>query len=90
MSTHAIGFKPADEKWKKMKAVWESCEQAGIDIPDDVYDYFDGEAPGDKPGMEVELGESCQEWSDDYRGGYEINVDKLPDGVKYIRVYNSW
>ena len=92
MSTHAVGFKPADDKWNRMKAVWRSCVDAGVSIPQDVLDYFDGEYPGDNPGMEVDLGDACAEYCDSDRGcdGYQIDVTLLPEGVRYIRVYNSW
>ena len=90
MSTHAIGFKPADEKWNKMKASWEACEAAGVEIPQEVLDYFCDEPPGDKPGMEMELGDSCKKWGDEYRSGFEIDINKLPLDVQFIRIYNAY
>jgi len=90
MSTHAVGFKPADDQWKKMKAVWDSCVEAGCGIPEVVDAFFDGEDPRDKPGMEVELGEACQPWGAEFKDGYQIDVTKLPEGVRYIRVYNCY
>jgi hypothetical protein len=89
-STHVVGFRPADEKWNKMKAVWNACESAGVEIPKEAMDFFDSVAPGDRPGAEVELGEALQEWEDDSRQGYELDVTKLPPDVKVIRFYNSW
>ena len=90
MSTSAVGFKPADEKWNSMKAVWEACEKAGTAIPEEVEDYFEGEPPEDKPGMEVDLGDSCQEWQGESSDGYEIDITKLPEGVRFIRVINYY
>lgn len=90
MSTHAVGFNPADEKWNQMKSVWETCETAGTEIPGEVLSFFDGEPPKDKPGMEVDLETSCKEWGDDYRSGYEIDITTIPERVRYIHVYNSW
>ena len=90
MSTHAVGFKPADDQWNKMKSVWEGCEAAGVDIPQKVLDYFGSEEPGDKPGMEIDLGGGCREWRDDHREGFEIDIESLPEGVRFIRVYNSY
>lgn len=87
MSTHVIGFKPPDEKWQKMKAVWDSCKKAGVDIPPDVEDFFNGEPPDDM-GVEVEL--PVHEWRDDMRRGFELYVSELPVDVKVIRFYNSW
>jgi len=87
MSTHVIGFKPPDEKWNKMKAIYDACEVAGVPIPSEVDDFFDGEGP-DPAGVEVKL--TPREWQDDMRQGYEIDIDSLPKGVKTIRFYNSW
>lgn len=90
ISLFVTAFKPADEKWFRMKAVWDACGAALVPIPKDVSDYFNGEAPDDS-GVEVELvygrSEALVEYSDDYRGGYEIALDKLPKDVKTIRVY---
>ena len=90
MSTHVIGFKPADEKWHKMKAVWDACEKAGIDTPEEVIDFFADEPP-DENGVVVYIEETdyCKEWKDDMKEGFEIEVYKLPKDVKIIRFYNS-
>lgn len=90
MSTTAVGFRPADEKWIKMKAVWEQCESLGVSIPAEVCDFFGGEPPRDKPGVEVDLGDSCSEYNDESSQGFEIDISKLPANVQFIRVYNSW
>ena len=55
MSTHVVGFKPADDKWKKMKAVWDACSDADSEIPQSVDKFFDGQYPGDNPGMAVNI-----------------------------------
>ena len=93
MSTHVVGFKPADEKWLKMKAVWDSCVAAGIDPPNNVLDFF-GHEPPDDQGVEVALEKhTCvQRYSSDKRGhdGFEIDVRKLPPDVTIIRLYNSY
>lgn len=90
MSTHVVGFRKADEQWNKMKAAWLACEAAGASIPDAVYEFFGGEYPGDKPGCEVEIEDAVSEWDDEDCHGYEVDLTKLPKGVKIIRFYNSW
>ena len=91
MSTHVVGFRPADEEWKRMKAAYDSCVAAKVGIPDAVYNFFDGESPGDKPGMEVDIRQAVMEWSDGIsRQGYEIDLSKLPANVKVLRLYNSY
>ena len=89
MSTHVVGFRPADGKWLKMKSIWQSCEDAGVKIPEEVSKFFDHESPGDKPGMEVNIEDAVSEWSDLDSDGHEIDVSKLPEGVSFIRAYNS-
>ena len=89
MSTHIVGFKAPDEKWKAMKAIWDACENAGIDVPGEVEKYFGGEPP-DERGVEVDLDEDALEWSDDSCSGYEIDVKKIPKDVTHIRFYNAW
>lgn len=94
MSTHVSGFKPPDEKWRAMKAVWDSCNTAGVTPPDEVLKFFDHVDP-DEHGVEVSedtlsaLGAVCR-WRDDYRDGYEVYVEKLPPDVKVIRVFNAY
>jgi hypothetical protein len=91
MSTYLIGYKPADEKWYQMKAVWDACESAGIEVPDDVIDFFDDVYPGDAPGMEVKLkSPAVEEWCDNYREGIQVDLSLLPPDVKYLRFINSY
>lgn len=90
MSTYVVGFKPADDKWKKMKAVWDACEDAGIGIPATVHAFFDGEYPGDSPGMTVDICQAITEWSAGDSCGYEVDVTKLSKDVTVVRFFNSW
>lgn len=92
MTTSVIGIKPPDEKWKKMKAVWDACAIAKVDPPDEVEMFFNGDKP-DNAGVLVykeKLGDAVVPYSDNYRSGYEIHLDKLPKDVKIIRFTNSW
>jgi hypothetical protein len=92
MSTYVRGFRPADEKWKKMKKIWYACQEAGVDVPDEVDDFFDGDKP-DEAGVEIKLNSKtgCKEWSDgNGRDGIEITLDNLPKNVTVIRFVNSW
>jgi hypothetical protein len=87
MSTHVIGFVPPDERWQEMKAVWDACKAAAIDVPAEVENFFDGADP-DPAGQEVSL--PAREWSGRGRGGYELDVAAIPSQVRTIRFYNSW
>jgi len=91
MSTRVIGFKPPDKKWNEMKAIWDACEEAEIEVPDAVLDFFDGAEP-DSSGVAVEL--PVTEWIDADCGGsgygYELKTSDIPEHVSVIRFYNSW
>lgn len=94
MSTHVAGYKAPDDRWRQMKAIWDACQAAKVPAPQEVYDYFEGEAP-DPEGVEVSeeiLTENgaLREWKDEYRQGYEVVVANLPDDVQTIRFWNSW
>jgi len=90
MSTHVVGFRPADEQWHKMKAACDACKAANINPPIAVDEFFNYEYPGDNPGKEVDLGSAIRKWNDISRSGFEIDIAELPAGVQYIRFYNSW
>lgn len=88
MNTYVVGFIPPDEKYKKMKQIWDNCAEFNIELPHEVDTFFNQCEPDDK-GMEVEV--QSHEWSDgDMQAGREINIDEIPDNVKIIRFYNSW
>ena len=87
MSTHIIGFRPPDEKWQKMKKVWDACVEAGTDVPDEVSKFFNWDEPDEK-GIEVSIPK--QEFSELGRSGYDVEIAALPAGITHIRFYNSW
>ena len=97
MSTHIIGFRPADEKWKKMKAIYDSCRAAGVDVPKAVYEFFDYSWP-DEAGVKVDLdpgpeNASVIAYRNDSEDGFEIDLERIRadhPNVTKIRVWNSW
>lgn len=95
VSLHVVGFKPPDDKWKKMKAVWDSCKEAGVDPPAAVDKFFGGEPP-DPTGVEIsehtlkkEVG-AVTEWHEDMRDGFQVELSKLPKDIKFLRFYVSY
>jgi len=46
MSSHVVGFRPPDEKWKAMKAIWDACVIQCVDIAKQVTEFF-GMTDGD-------------------------------------------
>ena len=92
MSTHIVGFrKPDDGMFQKYKAVWDACSEAGVDVPEHIHNYFDGEDP-DENGMEVRIEntDAVKRYDKDYYDGFEVDVTKLPKDVNIIRFYNSY
>ena len=93
MSTHIDGIREPDDSWKRMKAVWDACREAGVSLPREVNEYFDGETP-DPDGVVLNLMDGAhhiaREWSGLFDTGYEITVADIPAGVTKIRFYNSW
>jgi hypothetical protein len=90
MSLHVQGFKPPDDQWKKMKAVWDACEGAGLFPPPEVEGFFDGVDP-DPAGVSVDLSPHLREWQDRHASmGYELDVADIPAGVKTIRFIASF
>lgn len=103
MSEHEInvvGIKPPDKTWTKMKAAFDACMEAEVPVPKDVDKFFEGERPDEK-GVVVGLsaftrGRSrddhpcLSDFSDYGSAGYEIDLAKVPDGVKVLRVFVSY
>lgn len=90
MSSHVVGFRPADDRWDEMKAIWTSCHRANIRVPDVVDKFFDGESPIGKPGMEVEIKEAVERFNEESREGFTVDLKKLPNDVTFIRFFNSY
>lgn len=89
MSTHVIGFRPPDEKWEKMKIVWELCREIGVEPPDEVNEFFEFETPDDS-GVEVSISDAVEEWRSDMEDGFQVDIAALPKDLRYIRFYNSY
>lgn len=91
MTTHIVGFRPPDEKWKQMKSVWDACKEAGVPVPTKVVDFFAGLVP-DPTGVEVDICKdyAVSEYENGSRSGIEVDITKLPQDVKIIRFWNSW
>ncbi len=92
MSSYVTGYKKdEEEKWNKMKAVYNACKSAGIRIPDEVEDeYFDDENPNNISGVEVDISSAIEELTYDSTNAWEVDITKLPKGVRYIRFRNSY
>lgn len=81
-SWYVRGVRPPDERWRQMKVVYDACVAAGVDIPDTVAAFFDGDRP-DPDGVVIDIPQ--REWRDQWRCGIEVDVADLPADVKTIR-----
>lgn len=91
MSTHVEAFKPADDKWRAMKAVYDACAQAKITTPSVVDEFFENDYP-DEAGVRVNIEDMscCKKYDTKSGTGVEIDVRLLPKDVTIIRFINRW
>lgn len=92
-SIHISGYRPTNEKYKKMLAAYEACQAAGVPVPDDVQEFFNWETPAPQ-GFFVEMhaGQDGVKKFDDRKGreGYEVELAKLPKNLTHLRFYLHW
>jgi hypothetical protein len=89
ISTHVVGIRPPDERWRQMKSVWDACKEAGVPVPGEVQEFFDWMEP-DPSGVEVPLDTVARKWRAEMQDGFEIDVAAIPAGIKTIRFYNNY
>ena len=90
-NNYIVGFKPPDDQFKKMKGVYDACVKAGINVPDEVMEFFNDEPPDDS-GVAVELDKhkAVKEYSAEMQDGFELDLIKLDPNIKLIRFYHSY
>jgi hypothetical protein len=91
MCTHVEGVIPANARYNQMLSIYNECRRAGVTIPVEVDGFFQGEEPDGK-GIVLELNKHacCYEYNNDSCVGFEIDITKLPQEVKFIRFFNSY
>jgi len=89
MSSHVTGFKLPDEKWKKMKAIYDACKVANISPPQEVNEFFDY-SPPDDAGVQVGIPCTKSSDSDSCSDIFEVNLKDVPKDVTLIRFVNSY
>ena len=83
-SMHVVGIRPLSQKWKNMKAAFDACRVAGVEVPEEVLGFFKNP---DSLGVRVPI--TVSEYSGDGEEGYEVCIEDIPKDVKVIRFYNS-
>lgn len=91
MSVHVEGFRPPDDKWEAMRAVWLACENAGVRVPAAVLAFFDGEEP-DPAGVTLDLAKETGIKEVTTKDGtyYQLDVRRLPPDVHLVRFRLSY
>lgn len=95
MSTQVVAFRDMDGEFAKMLEVKRFCEAHHVSYPAEVDAFFKGKADYSEDVLreeflEIPLGDALSKWEDDDADGYEVDVSKIPVGVKTIRFSNSW
>ncbi len=90
MSMTAYGVVPGDDKFREMKAIWDSCKAAKVPAPDHVREFFGWVTPSEA-GALVRLAVAAEFYGDEEEDqGIEVDLAKLPPGVTRIRFVCRW
>ena len=84
-----IASRLPDERRKKMAAVWHACEDAGVEFPRSVEEYFDGEVPGRPDSLvDFDLDQDASRYAVTYlpHGGLRVDLTKLPPDTVSLRI----
>lgn len=80
-------YRPKDEHFNEMLKIWNACKKAKVELPGAVEDFFDEvDDPNTVPGVPVDIDKLLQKYSNDAEDGYELDLQKLPKDIRYIRV----
>ncbi len=99
MSTWVKGIRDLDGQFAKMAAIKAACEEAKVDYPKQVKEYFNrvsGHDVGEHISLlrqeaeEVDISEAVEETSPGSYNHYTVDLFKLPPDVKAIRFSNGW
>lgn len=83
---------------QKRAAVLQACREAGVELPKELEEYFKVKgrylkyvSPDDAVAVDLQETGSAKKWHDPDKGnGFEVDLSKLPPGVKTIRFYIQW
>jgi hypothetical protein len=82
VSYYVEGIREPDEEFQKMKKIYDLCIESDVGVPREVEDYFDGNTP-DNDGLSVEI--PNEEFSEEYRSGYKVQVKDIPKNIKCLK-----
>lgn len=90
MCIYVSGFIKADDKWNKMKEIWDLCDNAGVSVPSEVHCFFGGDYPDNDPGKSVSITEAITEYNGDGEDGYLVDISLLPENVTILKFVTSY
>ena len=81
-----------NEHYKRMLKIKHACDEAEIDPPEEVDEYFGGDGVDnrDEYPLEVSGRDIATEYHAEMIDGYEVKVSDIPEGVEVIRFCNSY
>lgn len=95
MSMHIKGFVSEDNlEYQKHKNILLFCRESNVSLPVETQRYFNSDQYpslnllSEKLEFELIKGEHYIKYSVDMEDGFEIDLAKIPEDIKKIRVYN--
>ena len=82
------GIIEPDETFRKKFNAFQACKEAGIKIPEELWDYFDGDQP-DPSGIVVPIEASCDKGDWSHRI-LEVDLTTLRKDVSKIQFVISY
>lgn len=80
------GLKPITDDYKKRLEIYKSCNELGIDPPDEIRKYFEDDGEPCDEGIIVYLTEDVVKIGHgSYSRYYDVDLSKLPEGVTKVR-----
>lgn len=89
MSATVSAILSEDETFKKMKAAYDACMEAGVPVPDDVYSFFGGHIPDDN-GPEVNVHNTVKKVEGRGCLNYYVDLSELPENTKTFKFKMGW
>lgn len=86
MDVYVRGVIEPNEGYKKMYAVYEACKDAGVNVPDEVLEYFGDDTPTPS-GMRVKI--PTKRLPGEYDNAIEIDLKSLRSDISKIHVVIS-
>lgn len=83
-SVYVEGFAPPDEKWHRMKAIYDNCMAEKVPVPKAVVEFFGDRTP-DQRGVHVNLDEYLTPCTTRHGRGYELKVEDIPKHCTVLR-----